>query len=54
MFLNFVKVLLFVILINWTVSMHFSAARLNPGSEKITAILIALMLSIFMGIVVIL
>jgi len=54
MFLDIIKVFLFVVLINWTVGMHFSASRLNPGSEKITAILIALMLSILTGIVVIL
>ena len=54
MFINIIKIILFVLLINWTIGMHFSAVKSDNWSQKITAILIAVMLSILTGIVIVL
>lgn len=54
MILDLIKILLFVFFLNWTISMHIANARVNNKSQKITTVLVALLFSIFIGIVVIL
>lgn len=54
MAVNLIKILLFVVFFNWTISMHLVNARANTKSQKITTVLVALLLSLFIGIVVIL
>jgi len=54
MFTNIIKIVLFVLFINWTIGMHFSAVKSNDSSQRLTAILIAVLLSILTGIVIVL
>lgn len=53
MIVDLIKILLFVVFFNWTISMHLANARVNTKSQKITTVLVALLLSLFIGIVVI-
>jgi len=53
MAINLIKIFLFVVFFNWTISMHLLNARVNTKSQKITTVLVALLLSLFIGIVVV-
>jgi hypothetical protein len=54
MILNLIKIILFVFFLNWIIGMHMVNARVNSKSQKITTVLIALLFSVFAGIVLVL
>jgi len=54
MIIDLLKIFLFIVFFNWTISMHAANARATDGSQKIITVLLALTLSLAAGIVVVL